>query len=149
MATGNTVRERIIAQIYDLYLMMRGQANMLFPTELGGLRPNQLMIMHILFDNPNITMGDLAKRINVAKANLTPLVDDLIEHGYAKRTTGTTDRRTICVSITQKGEDYMQRLHDHVARQLDNMLDGLNEEEKQELLEALITVGKLRLRSMK
>ena len=69
-----------------------------------GLSLSSLQIILTLAEHGELTLGDLADRIAVSSAALTGTADTLIQKGLAARVHGISDRRTITLRLTGKGE---------------------------------------------
>lgn len=53
----------------------------------------------------SMTVTAISERFDIAKPNITPLIDRMIEAGYVKRVRNTTDRRVVHVFILDKGRE--------------------------------------------
>lgn len=53
----------------------------------------------------SMTVTEISERFDIAKPNITPLIDRMIEAGYVKRVRNTTDRRVVHVFILDKGRE--------------------------------------------
>jgi len=65
-----------------------------------------LMIINSKEDK-KITMGELGKRIDMPKPNVTKLIDKLIELKFVKRINSENDRRVIFIQIAKEGNDFL------------------------------------------
>jgi DNA-binding MarR family transcriptional regulator len=65
-----------------------------------------LMIINSKEDK-KITMGELGKRIDMPKPNVTKLIDKLIELKFVKRINSENDRRVIFIQMTKEGNDFL------------------------------------------
>lgn len=53
----------------------------------------------------SMTVTEISERFDIAKPNITPLIDRMIEAGYVKRVRNSTDRRVVHVFILDKGRE--------------------------------------------
>jgi DNA-binding MarR family transcriptional regulator len=60
-------------------------------------------IMKVLKEEGTLHPAEIGERLLVAKAQMTHLIDKLVDLGFVKRETDASDRRTIDITITNKG----------------------------------------------
>lgn len=78
----------------------------------------QFTALHILKDQPNIAIGDLAKFLRLSKSSATQLIERLVKAGFVERVSDQEDRRIIRLVITENGEkefvalkkDFMEKM---------------------------------------
>ena len=88
-------------------------------------------ILYQLSVNPLITMKELAAKINRDKSTTTVLVRKLEQAGLVKVQTGTTDKRSKLLSLTQKGNEYNQMTMQLSKELLATFYKGFTKEEKE------------------
>jgi DNA-binding MarR family transcriptional regulator len=71
----------------------------------------------------------LASGIRVTPANVTGIVDRLVEHGLLVRTADADDRRVSWLTLTDKGKTLINDLREGRAQEMRRILDKLTEEE--------------------
>lgn len=74
-----------------------------------GLTTSQLLVMQLLESAPEMTIGDLAKQVNLNQATVTTLTDRLEERGFVKRHRGRDDRRKVYVSLAKEGREALEQ----------------------------------------
>ena len=74
-------------------------------------------------------MSEIAKFLAISKPNLTPIIDRLIQEEYVERSENKKDRRTLSISLTDKGISYLKDLNDRVKQHTRERLEGLTEED--------------------
>lgn len=83
--------------------------------------------LRILSRAEELSVGQLAERMNLSSARLTRLVEDLRRKGLVERREPEGDRRLKLISLTAKGRELagrMNREYDEMHRQI---LDGVKE----------------------
>lgn len=99
--------------------------------------------IHVLKEIPGErpkTMSVVAEGLQISVGALTTAMDKLTEKGYVKRFRGKTDRRTMKVMLTPKGKEaYKAHSNFHTAM-VEAAIKGLDDDEKQALLETLMRV---------
>lgn len=97
-----------------------------------GMPLSHIQILIMLSDG-ELTIGQLSKRMNIAKPNMTPLVDSLRDAGLVQRVRSDQDKRVVCVRLLPKGEALLSSLRQDVARQVAAWPGSLNRSEVKEL----------------
>jgi MarR family transcriptional regulator, 2-MHQ and catechol-resistance regulon repressor len=108
--------------------------------EAHGLSLGAFNVLMVLSrcDEAGCQMSELGKLLLVSRANVTGLVDCLVNRGLVDRTEHDTDRRVRMVKITTKGSRLLEAiLPAHYAR-MREMLKGLSDKDKT-LLSNLLT----------
>ncbi|WP_234340138.1 MarR family winged helix-turn-helix transcriptional regulator [Gorillibacterium timonense] len=74
-------------------------------------------ILHILWNNDNIPISELANKTGLAKTTLTSMLDRLESSGYLKRVYDNFDRRRINIKLTDTAiamRDQYDRVSEHM-----------------------------------
>src|SRR6185295_1592546 len=84
----------------------------------ADLTPNQYNVLRILRGShpTRLPCGDIAGRMIARDPDVTRLVDRLSRRGLVTRVRGRQDRRVVEVGITDKGQQILRSLDEHVAR---------------------------------
>lgn len=85
----------------------------------------------------------LARFLNLKKSSVTSIIDSLEMDGLVKRTADPIDRRKIWISLTSSGYRYMDVLEGCVEKFVNVMLEGLEEDEIEEMLQSMRSVVNL------
>ena|SRR5437763_1735762 len=78
-----------------------------------GLEPQQhqlLLTVKGLPDGRKATIGEIAERLQIQHHSTVELIDRLVERGLVERRRDEEDHRRVLVSLTEQGEDLLQRL---------------------------------------
>lgn len=86
-----------------------------------GLTPSALAVLVSLDDREAPSGRDLAARLGVSPATLTPVLDALEEAGHVRRVRDERDRRNVRLLITDTGRRRIVA-HDEVAAELARLL---------------------------
>jgi DNA-binding MarR family transcriptional regulator len=93
--------------------------------------------MHVLADGSELTMNDLANRLQVAPPTVTGLVRNLVEQGYVTRTNDESDWRIVRVGITESGREALSQHRQGVLDRMSGWLSELEPAEIQDLNSAI------------
>jgi MarR family transcriptional regulator, organic hydroperoxide resistance regulator len=88
-----------------------------------------MMIMRKLAMYGEQRMGELAAEMDLTSGAITAICDRLEELGYAVRSRPKEDRRTVVLSITEKGRDMFERNRNIGGRCVSILFDCFTEEE--------------------
>ncbi len=76
------------------------------------ITPQHFEVMKLLMDKGTLHIAEIGDRQQIAKAQMTKLIDKLVEANMVERQTDTTDRRIINIVLTTAGR---QTLEEHEA----------------------------------
>jgi DNA-binding MarR family transcriptional regulator len=77
-----------------------------------GLTYTQYVVFLVLFDNEEITVGDLGKKLYLDSGTLTPLLKKMEKEEYIRRNHSKEDERITLISLTNKGKEMKEKLKD-------------------------------------
>jgi DNA-binding MarR family transcriptional regulator len=67
----------------------------------------QYQVLAIVMHSGNLQISEIGRRLGISSPNMTPLIDRLIEKGYAERLLDSKDRRVIKIGISEKGKRFV------------------------------------------
>lgn len=65
-------------------------------------------VLRILQKKGPLPVSAIGKRLTIAKQNMTPLIDKLMDDGLVERRNDTSDRRVIHIVITERGTSFLR-----------------------------------------
>lgn len=90
-------------------------------------------IMRVLQEEGTLHPAKIGERLFIAKAQMTHLVDKLVELGFVTREIDSTDRRTINLTVTDKGRKMLEEQDAIVMNAVRDNMSVLSEDELQAL----------------
>ncbi len=87
------------------------------------------------------TPAELADLAGVTRATMTGLVDTLERDGLVKREHGTVDRRMMSVSLTQLGQELLQKALPPHFQKMSELMRPLSRDERKTLVGLLTKIG--------
>jgi len=115
--------------------MTRAVANVLKPADLT---PTQYNVLRILRgEGKALSCNEILTRMITRDADLTRLVDRLIQRELVQRQRNEGDRRVVLISITEQGIDLLDRLDDPINAVHQFLLGHIPEEKLSTLSELL------------
>lgn len=93
--------------------------------DLAGLTPSQLSTLSSVGKSGPVRLGDLAAAERIAPSTLTRLVNVLEERGYLLRQPAPDDARAYLVTVTESGNEVLERIRDEATSLLADMMRSL------------------------
>jgi len=112
-----------------------------------GLTTVQLKSLLYIEETGDANSKMLAEALEVTPANVTGVIDRLIERGLVQRMENPADRRITLLRVTEKGKELITNLEEYAAEHMTTLLATLSEEELDHLykgLAAFITASEKR-----
>lgn len=109
-----------------------------------GMPFSHIQILCML-SKTEMSIGEISAQLGIAKPNVTPLLDALMERGLLMRCRSAEDRRIVNVRLLPEGRDMAERLQCSIASQVMGWPDGFSNSDIKRLNNALaylIDVGK-------
>jgi len=99
-----------------------------------GLGHMEARALRFFFQHPGSTQQDLAAHSGRDKAQITRIVQNLMERGLLVREADPKDRRRLQLQLTQKGLDLQAAMHERRNRLAADMLHDLDVGERRQLI---------------
>jgi len=112
-------------------------------TAKATLSPMQVQILFFLKGKEALPMSEIAAKMNVLKQQLTFLTDKLAENNFIERVHDQKDRRSVKISITQDGIEFLAELHQQMLEILTSKFEQLADEDINELQAAIRSMFKV------
>ncbi|MEJ1992956.1 MAG: MarR family transcriptional regulator [Maritimibacter sp.] len=72
-----------------------------------GLKPGEFTMLWVVGLNPGLRQGTVARTLAIKPAHMTKLVQRMVDAGYLLRKTPDNDRRSVHLSLTDKGQEFV------------------------------------------
>ena len=109
----------------------------------NSLGPMQLGVLNFLKHEDSISMTEIAKKLNVSKQQLTKLTDKLAEKNYIDRINDLKDRRSIKITITEIGIQFLNEYEKQVLDLMKTRFEKLSDKNLLELQTAVNSINKI------
>jgi DNA-binding MarR family transcriptional regulator len=97
-------------------------------------------IMRVLKEDGIRHPAAIGEKLLIAKAQMTHLIDKLVEKDFVKREMGADDRRTINITLTDKGSKVLEEQDKLVIDAVRDNMSALTEKELEALSNSLRTL---------
>lgn len=74
-----------------------------------GLTTSQIIVLQLLEGDESMTIGELAKQVNLNQATVTAIVDRLEGREFVERHRSQKDRRKVYVSLSKSGQEALDQ----------------------------------------
>lgn len=116
-------------------------------TQMGGDEEHDLSMRQLsalqFIGEPDTTLGDVARNLNVTPAVVTGLIDRLERRGYVRRVGSQFDRRRVHIELTSEGEDVRDHAEARLSTELQRRISELPEADVRRLTEGLDVLNKV------
>lgn len=105
---------RLDAQLcFPLYAAARKIVNMYTPyLKPLGITYTQYIVFLALWQDGNMTVGDLCKKLYLDSGTLTPLLKKMEQAGYITRCRSHQDERVVEICLTDAGREFREKVKD-------------------------------------
>lgn len=94
-----------------------------------SLSTSQMKSLFCIIENEKISSKKLADILNVTPANVTGIVDKLIEQGLVRRVENMQDRRIVFLEATTAGKKLIENLEQHATQHFTKILSAMSEDD--------------------
>ena len=102
-----------------------------------SIRPVLFAMLSIVAENPGINQTSLGRALGIQRANLVPLVNELLARGLIDRQPAYQDKRAFALLLTEAGQAELARSTKRIRAQEQRRLKPLDKKERSQLLELL------------
>ena len=108
-----------------------------------GIPLSHVQVLSMLNETGSMSVSEISRRLGIAKPNITPLVDRLIEVGLVDRIRDTVDRRVVNVVILSAGQEKLKAIRETIAEQVQEWALHVSPEDFVELSNALEAITRV------
>lgn len=106
-------------------LMLSAKAHEPHPWLHLELTREQLRVMFLLSFKGRSSPGEVATSFGVPKANVTSIIDRLVDKGLISRQENPDDRRSYILSLTEAGKSQVERLREIGVAKIKGVLERM------------------------
>lgn len=101
------------------------------------IEPPHFEIMKLLEEAGTLHVAQIGERLQIARPQMTHLIDKLVDLDIVERQTGTEDRRMINIMLTNKGKTILKEHDSDIRNATRETLSCLTDKELQDLSASL------------
>jgi DNA-binding MarR family transcriptional regulator len=122
-------------------LIFRMLRRKLIKNTLAGIEPDinlsHFEIMRVLQEEGTLHVAEIGDKLLIAKAQMTHLIDRLVELDLVARQMCAADRRTLNIALTERGRKLMEEHEGNVVKAVREYLASLTDADMETLSESL------------
>jgi len=103
----------------------------------ADITPHQFEIIRLLMEEGTLHVAEIGQRLQIAKAQMTQLIDKLVDLDIVERKSDNADRRIINISLTGQGKDLLEDHKNNVISAVSETMSFLSDEELEDLSHSL------------
>lgn len=138
----NDIRDSVAEDLFStMPLIGRSIRRKLLKTALTSFKediePPHFEIMKILEEAGTLHVARIGEKLQIARPQMTRLIDRLVDLNIVRRDFSQSDRRMINVTLTAKGQAILKEHDSDIKNATKEMLSGLTDEELRDLSASL------------
>lgn len=103
----------------------------------------EMRILREIGRHPNVTANDLTKCLNIKKSYLSRKLSKLERNSYIYKEKSSEDSRSMHLFLTEEGTALNRYVEAQSDQKMQELLAPLNNEEQQQLVQAMKTIEKI------
>lgn len=104
---------------------------------------SHIQVLALLNDHGSMSVSEISRRLGIAKPNITPLVDRLMEAQLVDRQRDAQDRRVVNIVIRPEGVDKLTAIRSTMLELVTHWAESLNAADLKELNESLMSITRI------
>jgi DNA-binding MarR family transcriptional regulator len=106
-----------------------------------GVRGYHFRLLAALDQHGPSSQAELGRNTGIDRSDVVATVNDLVDHGWARRSPDPDDRRRNIITITRRGAAFLERLDGRLDEVQEAVLAPLEPAERTTLLRLLAKLG--------
>ncbi|MDR0928149.1 MAG: MarR family winged helix-turn-helix transcriptional regulator [Oscillospiraceae bacterium] len=102
-----------------------------------GIPLSHVQVLSMLNGAGALSVSEISNRLGIAKPNITPLVDRLMQAHLVDRVRDDNDRRVVNVVILEEGREKLRAIHQIVDEQVQDWAETVSAADFREFADAL------------
>jgi DNA-binding MarR family transcriptional regulator len=98
-----------------------------------NITPLHFEIMRLLEEESNLHVSEIGEKLQIAKAQMTKLIDKLVVLNIVERTADVTDRRTLNIALTPQGRMVLTENKHRIMSAVQEIVSSLPDEDLENL----------------
>jgi MarR family transcriptional regulator, organic hydroperoxide resistance regulator len=102
----------------------------------SGFTVPQMMLIHVLHNNPGITLNELSKRLSLSKSTVSGIVDRLEKGGHVIREIPEDNRRVVKISLVES-DAAQAKISNVITEYVANVLGKMSAQDAESIVASL------------
>ena len=134
--------ERVTVDLVSIPpLTFRGIRRKLIKTTLADIdmdiTPHHFEVMRLLEEEGTLHVSEIGERLQIAKAQMTQLIDKLVDLHIVERRVDTADRRIFNITLTAHGRKVMEEHKNNIVSAVRETMSCLTDKDLEDLSDSL------------
>ena len=108
-----------------------------------GIPLSHVQVLSMLSAAGSMSVSEISLRLGIAKPNITPLVDGLIENHLVARIRDANDRRVVNVVIMEAGKEKLESIRETIGKQVHEWGMSISTADFRELADSLVSLTRI------
>lgn len=108
-----------------------------------GIPLSHVQVLSMLSETGSMSVSEISQHLGIAKPNITPLVDRLIEANLVERIRDMQDRRVVNIVILDDGRKKLADIRSSIGEHVQEWAQSLTAAEFRELADALQSLTRI------
>lgn len=108
-----------------------------------GIPLSHVQVLSMLNETGSMSVSEISHRLGIAKPNITPLVDRLIDDDLVDRIRDTQDRRVVNIVILDAGKEKLARIRKSISEQVQKWAQNISAADFRELADSLQSLTRI------
>lgn len=135
---GNDIRSKVAGDLLSVPMLVfrmirRKLINVTLADMDIDIKFPHIEVMGVLREEGTLHVAEIGHRLQIAKAQMTHLIDKLVDLEMVERNVDAADRRTINISLTAKGRDVVQKHESVIFNAVTEYISCLDEQDLETL----------------
>jgi len=104
---------------------------------IKDITSSQIVILMLLHDEGEMTVGKIANHMSVSGPTVTGLVDRLVNNNYIARKRNPNDRRQVMVTLNRQGVSTVKLFQETVRKRWKQILSNLTQSERENFINTM------------
>ncbi|MBC2581063.1 MarR family winged helix-turn-helix transcriptional regulator [Clostridium sp. DJ247] len=132
-------------ELVDIFRSLNNKFKKTIEKEVSeyGITMPQVMLLHVLYHKPGITLNELSKELSLSKSTVSGIVDRLGKSGYVIREIPENNRRIVKISLSNNAIEKAYIIKDIKTKYICQMLQQLDIKEVENMINELKKLNNL------
>ncbi|PTN30681.1 MarR family winged helix-turn-helix transcriptional regulator [Bacillus sp. Rc4] len=106
-----------------------------------GFNPTEFAVLELLYTRGPQKLQQIGSRLLLVSGNVTYVIDKLERNGFLVREQDPKDKRSVYAHLTDKGNEYLDKIYPIHALRIARAFSGLSPDEQDQLIVLLKKAG--------
>ena len=130
----NNINQKLLTEFFSKAVKVRRLIEHESSFEDKAVTLLQIQALTFIYEHPKTSVGSLAKELSMSISSVAQLTNRLADAGFITREIHSSDRRVICLSITQIGSKQIKIFRNEMQKSHFNVFSNIPESDIKEMI---------------